>query len=57
MDEKQQALKNFKKALKAGMPDSEKDLANLSNDLASFYRKYLKDLKYNSKLGLNFMTK
>ncbi|ANT43578.1 minor capsid protein [Lactococcus phage 58502] len=52
MDEKQQALKNFKKALKAGMPDSEKDLANLSNDLASFYRKYLKDLKVQLKTWL-----
>lgn len=52
MDEKQQALKNFKKALKAGMPNSEKDLANLSNDLASFYRKYLKDLKVQLKTWL-----
>lgn len=52
MDEKQQALKNFKKALKAGMPDSEKDLANLSNNLASFYRKYLKDLKVQLKTWL-----
>lgn len=52
MDEKQQALKNFKKALKAGIPNSEKDLANLSNDLASFYRKYLKDLKVQLKTWL-----
>ncbi|ANT43680.1 minor capsid protein [Lactococcus phage 62503] len=57
MDEKQQALKNFKKALKAGMPDSEKDLANLSNDLASFYRKYLKDLKVQLKTWLELYDK
>ena len=49
MDKKQQSLDNFAKAREAGLPDPEKDMAQLSDELAKFYRKYLKELKAQLK--------